>query len=348
MRNKNVCIFSRKKSRRWLLFPITAVVLLLIFAAFLYVYINVRIRHGAGGVIGKTEASASSAISEADEITLQNIDVGNDSGAKQKDIPIIGMPPIRAGTENILLIGTGGAVTGNNKDNSASDKSASSLITASLDTKNKSLRLVLLSKDTKAFYSCVNGWHRLNSAFALGGAGLQVNVINTDYGLDIQKYIIVNLNGFQNVVNALGGVPMELSANDARSLQLGENAGTYSLNGEEALAYLKDSAASGESKASRQAELMINAVRKTKNVGAVKSLEAANQCLGCIKTNIPPAELIAKLYAMAAAEGNIKELSLPSANDGNYSVQTAADSALYKFSREAELKSLRTFLYGSG
>jgi LCP family protein required for cell wall assembly len=54
------------------------------------------------------------------------------------------------------------------------------------------------------------GLYKLNAAFAFGGGALLIRTIQSKLGLDLDHYIALNLEGFQAVTNALGGVYLDV------------------------------------------------------------------------------------------------------------------------------------------
>lgn len=82
---------------------------------------------------------------------------------------------------------------------------------------------------------------RINSAFALGGAPLLVQVMQRLSGLRVDHYVQVDFAGFQRIVDALGGVNIcvRTTRNDKDS---GDylTAGTHRVNGKAALAFARD------------------------------------------------------------------------------------------------------------
>jgi LCP family protein required for cell wall assembly len=82
---------------------------------------------------------------------------------------------------------------------------------------------------------------RINAAFALGGADQLIRTVQGELGIGIDHYLEVDFAGFLALVDALGGVTVDFPypASDAKSgLSVGE-AGPRSLDGAEALAYVR-------------------------------------------------------------------------------------------------------------
>jgi len=81
---------------------------------------------------------------------------------------------------------------------------------------------------------------KLNAAFSLGGAPLLVNTVQQLTGVHIDHYVEIDFTGFQNMVNALGGVDVCL-ARPAKDRYTGINlsAGNHHLDGAQALAFVR-------------------------------------------------------------------------------------------------------------
>ena len=52
---------------------------------------------------------------------------------------------------------------------------------------------------------------KINSAYAYGGAKLAINTINRNFGLNITDYISVNFSQMAEIVDAVGGIEVEIS-----------------------------------------------------------------------------------------------------------------------------------------
>ena len=86
------------------------------------------------------------------------------------------------------------------------------------------------------------GEDKINAAFATGGPELTVKTLENLTGLPINNYVVVHFDGVEDIVNALGGVTLEVE----QPINVGIEgrrvfipAGTQTLNGIEALAYVR-------------------------------------------------------------------------------------------------------------
>ena len=89
------------------------------------------------------------------------------------------------------------------------------------------------------------GPQKINSAYAFGGAELQVRTVEQFTGIDIDEVAIVDFVGFRDFIDAIGGVEVELSQPVCAVISGGEenggvtldlDSGDNELDGDEALA----------------------------------------------------------------------------------------------------------------
>lgn len=81
---------------------------------------------------------------------------------------------------------------------------------------------------------------KINAAFSIGGPSLAVETVEKATGVHIDHYAEINFNGFVNMVDGLGGVPMCLKA-PIKDQKAGLNlpAGEQTLDGAQALGFVR-------------------------------------------------------------------------------------------------------------
>lgn len=138
---------------------------------------------------------------------------------------------------NILLIGVEEIEGASNTD---------SMIIATMNTKDKSLKLTSLMRD---LYVEIPGYsnNRLNSAYAKGGIDLLYDTIELNFGIPLDGYAKVNFSAFEQIVDIIGGVEITLTEKEAYYLNttnyISDPAnrnvvpGTQMVNGNQALGY---------------------------------------------------------------------------------------------------------------
>ncbi|MDZ4221430.1 MAG: LCP family protein, partial [Patescibacteria group bacterium] len=155
------------------------------------------------------------------------------------------------GRINILLLGVGG-------ENHQGGQLTDTIIVASIDPKERALGLFSIPRDLVAPIPGI-GWQKINSAHAYGaaasprgtqgaGAAVAAKTVETITSLPIHYYIKLDFEGFVKVVDALGGVrvnvPVEFTDSSYPDENYGYepvhfNEGWQNLSGERALKYVR-------------------------------------------------------------------------------------------------------------
>lgn len=122
------------------------------------------------------------------------------------------------------------------------------MILCSIDSVRDTVTMVSFLRD---IYVNIPGYrsNRLNSAYALGGAQLLVDTLEENFGVSIDATVEIDFNGYVAMIDYLGGVDINLTAEEARYLNSGEiwtpdhaenwnlSEGQNRLNGSQTLAY---------------------------------------------------------------------------------------------------------------
>lgn len=159
-----------------------------------------------------------------------------------------------------------------------------------------------------------NGKDKLNSAYAYGGADLTVAAIQKTFGIKIDNYVAVDFSTFKDVINALGGINVNITSDEAGYVnwQINKNGqagyvGTIStkggvthLNGQQALWLCRDRGGGGFSgddfvRTSRQRRVIQALVDTYKTYTPVKVLQTLKTLSGKVKTDLTVSDF--KWYA---------------------------------------------------
>ena len=111
---------------------------------------------------------------------------------------------------NILLVGSDGRP---GEKVSRSD----SMMILTVDNKHKKLKLTSLGRDT--YVKIPNhGFQKLTHAYAYGKEKLLIQTIEDNFKLDIQNYAQVDFFSFMDIVDALGGVDVNIKSEEIPEL----------------------------------------------------------------------------------------------------------------------------------
>lgn len=88
-----------------------------------------------------------------------------------------------------------------------------SIMILSLNTETKKVKVVSVMRDSLVpiTYNGKTVYGKINSAYSKGGPELAIKTLNTIFGLDISEYATVNFYGMSDIIDAVGGIDVELA-----------------------------------------------------------------------------------------------------------------------------------------
>lgn len=123
-----------------------------------------------------------------------------------KDPEIDSIVPINEGIINIALFGidtrTPDDFTGR----------SDSIMILSIDTVSKKVKVISVMRDS--FVPIGDSYGKINSAYSKGGPALAVKTLNKVFGLDIKHYATVNFFGMADIIDAVGGLTIDVQKNE--------------------------------------------------------------------------------------------------------------------------------------
>lgn len=216
---------------------------------------------------------------------------------------------------NILLIGTDER-SFDFHYNARSD----SMILVSIDTDAKTVKLVsferaigvpILEGEYEGQYDL------LTHIFRWGGSELLVKTIEHCFKIDIDYYVRMNFNSVRNIVDAIDGIEVELTAAEALDINSnvhgGLRQGINHLNGEEALAFARLRRIDSDwQRVERQRKVILAVVEKLKDSDLLTLNNLVNTVLPMIQTDLTKtkiAELV--LYAPNFLKSEFDQITIP-------------------------------------
>ncbi len=199
---------------------------------------------------------------------------------------------------NILIVGidaSGGVPMQGNSD---------VMMLASINKKEQKITLCSFLRDSYTYFetSSGNGYYsKLNAAYANGGADCLVRAIENNYKIDIDYFVAVDFEAFVNVIDAIGGINLNLTEQEARAMEnyagisgipYGENT---LLNGEQALLYsrMRKIYTTGDVHRTENQRKVINAIIKKSRTLSIGDLNTVVQTLGqYVYTDCPSTKII--------------------------------------------------------
>ena len=126
-----------------------------------------------------------------------------------------------------------------------------SIMVVRVDHDAKKIRMVSIFRDCMMNIDG-HGYQKVTHAHAFGGPELAVDTLNKNLDLDIKNYVTVNFNTVGEIVDEVGGIVQDIDASEAKvingyidevnkvrgtSSSHIDSAGTYTLDGTQAVAY---------------------------------------------------------------------------------------------------------------
>lgn len=185
-----------------------------------------------------------------------------------------------------------------------SDGRTDAMILVSLNKKKKTISLVSFMRDSYTYMN-INGqdrWYKINSAYNWGGAATLVQTIENNYKVEIDNYITVDFDTFPKLIDALGGVEVDVEEYEARYIRRTSSHKKFpygegvKLNGDQALIYsrIRHSDSDGDlSRTRRQRKLVTALIDKAKNASVGQLNNMMNLVLPYVQTNYRRSQILA-------------------------------------------------------
>lgn len=221
---------------------------------------------------------------------------------------------------NVLLIGIdgkGGVKKGGNSD---------SLILVSINKKTEKITLCSFMRDSRTYFE-VNGRSRVakvNATYSAGGAATTVQTIERDYKIDIDYYVAVDFTSFPQVIDALGGITVDMKEYEQKyinrtttKIKKIPNYGKVHLDGDQALVYArirKCDADSDVSRTRRQRGVITAIIESAKGASLSQLNAVVDTLLPLLATDCPKNKILS-YGAQAVTQGwmnyEIQQLTMP-------------------------------------
>ncbi len=208
--------------------------------------------------------------------------------------------------KNILLLGI------DNDGESYKGGRPDVIMLARLNRDNNNIGIVSIPRDTRVELPG-RGYDKINHAYAYEGSGYLVQTLEGFLDIDIHNYAKINFDGFVNIVDAIGGVEMDIEqdmyyyddALDEVIVDLEE--GKQALDGEEALGFVRwrGTPDADIGRIQRQQKFLQNMLDQTISFGnIIKSRQISNKFANNIKTNFQLADTLLLSWSAFRADWN--------------------------------------------
>ncbi|CEJ72925.1 cell envelope-like transcriptional attenuator domain-containing protein [[Clostridium] sordellii] len=182
---------------------------------------------------------------------------------------------------------------------------ADSIMVANINFETKTINLVSILRDTLVDIKG-HGKDKLNHSYAYGGPELSMETINSNFDLDINKYVSVDFFSLAKVIDIIGGVDIDLKDYEANQINQNLNeingieklpketdyiqgSGLKNLNGRQAVAYcrIRKEGNGDYERTQRQRNVLKAILLKYEKLDSGKRFEVGMEMMSQVNTNIP-------------------------------------------------------------
>lgn len=270
---------------------------------------------------------------------------------------LVKAPMKEEGVVNILLIG-------NDSRENGADGRSDAMILLSISNKTKKIYMTSLLRDMYVEIPGHDG-NRLNAAYSYGGAELLMETIEKNLDITVNRYVLVNFEAFANLVDAVGGIQLELSQEEIEyvngylveyNMLTGRPQGTDNmdtsvsglvhLNGPQALAYSRNRYLGTDfGRTERQRKVLTEVIHGLPKALITNPKELTDGLLPNLTTNLTKGECFRlSLMAGKALTYDIVQDSIP--QKGTYNNATIRGMAVLEVDFEANKRYLRENIFG--
>ena len=236
---------------------------------------------------------------------------------------------------NILLVGEDKYPGTENKKRQRSD----SMILCSINPKTGEVSLISFLRDLYVEIPGDYSDNRLNAPYVLGGFPLLDQTLMTNFGVSIDANFSVDMTGFKAIIEMLGGVDVEVTAEEAEYMRsVWSNTiyeGVNHLNADLALKYSQlRKVGSDFARTGRQRKVLMSVFHEVKGLPVNELLALMYDMLPYVATDLTDAEILTLAYQLLPmlSSVSLETHSVPSA--GNYKSATIRNMSVLLPDRE--------------
>lgn len=153
---------------------------------------------------------------------------------------------------------------------------------------------------------------KINHAYAFGGASMAINTVQNFLDIPIDYYVSVNMQGIQQIVDAVGGITLTASSSFSQSGHSFVEGQSTQMDGEMALAYSRMRKDDGDyARQGRQREVVLATVNKIASFNTILNYQSVLQTMeDNVATNMAFDEMVNVFLNYQDAISNIEEVQI--------------------------------------
>ena len=349
--NKQVNKIYQKRGRAIRITSIVLSILLLIGGSGLLYYYSVLNSLKFVDISDNTSTKATSSTLPTSDGTFSKSQLSNDELLEDSKVL------------NVMLFG---------EDNARGQEfgRSDSMIMLSIDNRHKKLKMTSFQRDSYVYVDGY-GYDKLTNAYAYGGPKLTIQTIESNFGVKVDRYAVVDYASFIEIIDVLGGIDLELTQEeiDYINYQLYKNKqsdtrttitdapGKVHLTGQQALWYARnrglDSSEEGIGiagddwdRTSRQRKLLETMFNDMKGADLTQIISIVGKVGPLVTTNLKKDEITALVsHSMTYLTYSVEQYTVPEEGQWYYMNDAPVGSVIAFSDLETQRKLFAEFIY---
>ena len=168
---------------------------------------------------------------------------------------------------------------------------ADTMIVISINQRKRKVAMISFLRD---LYVQIPGYssNRLNASYTFGGFELLKNTLHTNFGITIDSCFEVDFAGFRALIDAVDGIDITLTKEEAERVGGGTTEGLNHLNGKQALTYARIRQIGTDfGRTKRQRTVLLAAFQKIRKIGFTDLLRLLEDTLPYLTTDMTNSEI---------------------------------------------------------
>ena len=208
---------------------------------------------------------------------------------------------------NILLVGL------DSKDALKYGGRSDSLILVSLNKKTEKISMCSFFRDSWCYMNLAgkDSYSKINASYLYGGPDALINTIENNFKIDIDYYVAVDFSSFRDIIDALGGITVEVQEYEANYINRTnpdfhiEAGPAVKLTGKQALVFArirKSDYDSDVSRTRRQRQVITSLIQSAKSASLSQLNNMLDTLFAYVKTDLTKSQILS-YAAQALAKG---------------------------------------------
>ena len=254
---------------------------------------------------------------------------------------------------NVLLVGLDSATA--LEEGGRSD----SLILVSLNKKTKKINMTSFFRDTWTYMDIAgNGrYGKMNSSYYFGADDALLDTLEKDFKIDIDYYVAVDFSSFTDIINALGGLTVEVQQYEAEyinrtTVHTIDYGPAVKLNGYEALVFARirhSDTDSDVSRTRRQRQVISALINSAKGASFSQLSSALDTLFKYVRTDLTKMQILS-YAAQALANGwvNYEIVQTPISDEDVFRTGWVGDQSVVIMDFPLAAQRVQEAIYGVG